>query len=232
VENVRMGNGKKAGFSERSELPTNRMRNNDEEDPKPTREASSLALLGARVMKRLVFPQITAFRHESLNVGASVESSGFIDVVQNEKIRLSPSRSLSRFEHILVPIDFSEGSLFALPYASILALHFGCLVTLLHVVRLNIVGEDRGIPLTRYTEQLQSAAKQALSKIGPSVSERVRTVVRVGDPVFEIAQEAIVSEIDLIILGKPKGQGLWRCLFPSLEGRIARRVSCSILVAC
>jgi len=167
-----------------------------------------------------------------MNASTFSDHAGFNGVDPNATSLLSPSRAVSRFNHILVPIDFSEGSLLALPYASLLAAHFGCLVTLLHVVRLNIVGEYRGVPLARYTEELQSEASQALSKIAPCVSERVRTVVRVGEPVFEIAQEVIASDIALIILGKPKRHGLWRLLHPSLAGRIARRVSCSILIAC
>jgi hypothetical protein len=67
-------------------------------------------------------------------------------------------------------------------------------VTPLHVVHLNIVGEERGAPLTRFLEEMESGTKQVLDELSPSVSPTTRTVVRVGEPVTEGLKEVVDSD--------------------------------------
>jgi len=155
----------------------------------------------------------------------------FTEVMPRLDRALSSAWPVLRLKNILVPIDFSEGSLRALPYASFLARQFGCQVTLLYVAHLNVVGEERGVPRTRFLEEMKARAKQVLDKVAPSVGPTVRTVVRVGEPVSEVLKEAVDSDIDLIVLGQRRSNRFWQRWFPTAEGKIVRRAPCPTLVA-
>lgn len=143
---------------------------------------------------------------------------------------LSISRSSPRFEHVLVPVDFTVSSLRSLPYASLLARHFGCSVTLLHVVQLNIVGEERGVPLSRFLEEEQSAAQRTLKQIASSLCLSARVVVSVGVPSEAILREVAESGTDLIIMGRYRRKSIWRLLSPSVARKIICASPCPTLV--
>ena len=144
---------------------------------------------------------------------------------------LEVSPRCPRVKNVLVPIDFTQSSLTALPYAAFLSREFGCLITLLHVVSLNIVGEERGIPLTRFLEETKCAADRTLQQVAASFGLRSsRLVVRKGEPVAEIVAESQRSHIDLIILGRRPRKGGWRLLFPSISKKVISDAPCLTLV--
>ena len=131
-----------------------------------------------------------------------------------------------------MPLDLSERSWRLLPYAALLARQYGCTVTLLHVVHLNIVGEERGVPLTRFLEEMKQAAERLIQQtIAPSSLTTAKVVVRVGEPVAVILRVAAESHADLIVLGRHQRKGLGRLFSPSVGNKIIHRAPCPTLVA-
>ncbi len=145
---------------------------------------------------------------------------------------LSPSPPLNGFRHLLVPLNFSPRSLACLPYATVLSRQFGWTTTLLHAVHLNMVGEERGIPLTRLADELRVNAQRRLEEILICLRlDPGRSVVRIGEPLSVILQEVAESRIDLILIGRDRRRGLGRLLGPSLGKRIIERAPCPVLIA-
>jgi nucleotide-binding universal stress UspA family protein len=164
------------------------------------------------------------------NESAAVSTLEFRQVIPRLQSLLSSSRPLLRLNNVLVPISFSENSLRPLPYAAFLSRQFGCTITLLHAVYLNIVGEERGIPLTGLLEEMESAAQRVLDKIASSLSPSARSVVRAGEPASVILKEASQADVDLIIIGEQSRRGFSRWLKPSLSKKVIARAPCPTLV--
>lgn len=166
------------------------------------------------------------------NDGRTPESpplSGLMAPIQG---LLSSAQPLLRLDRILVPINFSESSLRALPSARFLLRQFGCTVTMLHAVHINIVGEERGIPLDRFQQEMKSAAEQTLRETAAFLKlSPARIVVRIEDPLSAILHEAAESEVDLIIIGEQPRPGLSRFFGTSLARKVISRAPCHTLVA-
>jgi nucleotide-binding universal stress UspA family protein len=143
---------------------------------------------------------------------------------------LSSSPSPLRLRNVLVPVDFTDGSLRSLPYALFLVRQLGCTVTLLHVVKLNIVGEERGVPLARFLEEEKSAAERTLQQIALSLCLPARVIVKVGAPAPTILHEVAGLEIDLIIIARNPRKSIWQRLDPSVSRRIISESPCPTLV--
>lgn len=165
-----------------------------------------------------------------VNNGEPTHTLESVDAIRCLTALLSISQSSPRFARVLVPVDFTVSSLRALPYASFLARQFGCAVTLLHVVRLNIVGEERGVPLERFLEEEKSAAQRTLRQIASSLCLSARVVVNVGAPAEAILREVAESGIDLIIMGRYRRKSIWRLLSPSVGQSIICASPCPTLV--
>jgi nucleotide-binding universal stress UspA family protein len=153
-----------------------------------------------------------------------------VEAIHGLRDLLSISRALPRLRHVLVPVDFTVRSLRSLPYASFLARQFGCAITLLHVVQLNIVGEERGVPLERFLEEEKSAAQRTLQRIASSLCLSARVVVNEGAPDNAILREVAESGIDLIIMGRYRRKSIWRLLSPSVGRKIICASPCPTLV--
>jgi nucleotide-binding universal stress UspA family protein len=133
--------------------------------------------------------------------------------------------------NILVPLDFDQHSWRSLAPAARLHRDFSCTVTLLHVVHLNIVGEERGVPRVQFVEEMKRAAEQSLQAVAASFpATMARSVVRVGEPVDVIAREADDSKTDLIILSQRRRPGLRSLFGRSVARRLVDRTSCPVLV--
>jgi nucleotide-binding universal stress UspA family protein len=165
-----------------------------------------------------------------VNKGEQTRTLESVDAIRCLTALLSISRSSPRFEHVLVPIDFTVSSLRSLPYASLLVSQFGCAVTLMHVVQLNIVGEERGVPLTRFLKEEKSAAQRTLQQIASSLCLSARVVVSVGVPDKAILREVAESGVDLIIMGGYRRKSIWRLLSPSVGRKIICASPCPTLV--
>jgi universal stress protein A len=163
---------------------------------------------------------------------ATRHTSDFADIIGRLQALLPRSRPCLKLKNILVPIDFTESSLRSVRYASFLADQFACTIFLVHVVHLNIAGEERGVPLTGLLDEMKSAAEWALQEIASSLgAATTRVVVRVGSPADQILLEAAESDIDLIVLGRHPRKGILDLFSPSVGKRIISGAPCPTLVA-
>jgi nucleotide-binding universal stress UspA family protein len=150
-----------------------------------------------------------------------------------------PSRSLGpkappfRLRKILIPIDFSETSVQALPYAAALAERFEAEVVLLHVLEPLPMPPDSGyIPQTQgVDEAAQQAAHNHLLRLSEVFSDTIatKTLVRVGLPFQEIAGTAKSLAADLITLTTHGYTGLTHVLLGSTAERVVRHADCPVL---
>ncbi len=142
----------------------------------------------------------------------------------------------TRYQHVLVPVDFSPYSASALTMASRIAplAH----MTLLHVFRipfegrLQIVGASES-GIRRYCEEEQQAAEQRMFELireSQIDSNRVSYSVERGDPSPVILAKAEELLSDLIVIGK-HGQSWFEDVFlGSVTHHILARSTCDTLV--
>jgi nucleotide-binding universal stress UspA family protein len=137
-------------------------------------------------------------------------------------------------KNILVPIDFSEISKDALPWAALLAGQFGARLVLLHVTEKFTADYLLGPELT--SEAVVPLIKQAevdLECLARSVSKSTRvnvsSVVLNGRPFEEICREAKTQEADLIVLTTHGHTGLKHVWLGSTAERVVRHAHCPVL---
>jgi universal stress protein A len=147
--------------------------------------------------------------------------------------RQTPHPRQAGFRRILVPLDFSVGTQDTLRYAKAFAERADAVLDLLHVVQLNIAGEEKSIPRTNLIRGLSEAAHLEMKKIIDIFldGEAVTTVsVREGRPVETILREAAATRADLIIMGGRRRSFWTRLLRPGVLTRVLRRASCPVMV--
>lgn len=113
------------------------------------------------------------------------------------------------------------------------AAEFGAMVQLLHVVQLNIAGEERGIPRAGLIRQMREAARTTLCqwvRVLWDAEFPAMVMVRDGCPDEVIVQEARDTKADLILMGAPKHTGLSRLFRRSTAMRVLRRAPCPVLL--
>lgn len=139
---------------------------------------------------------------------------------------------------ILVPYDFSEHSKQALTWALGFAEHWGAKVALFNVVSLFARAPDPDgmfvLDLPRIEAEMVAGAEQqlrnlAVAKESPAVKVECKAVV--GDPFWEICQEAEREHADLIVMGSHGRTGLSHVLLGSVAERVVRHAPCPVLVA-
>ena len=147
--------------------------------------------------------------------------------------RASAPRSDLRYRRILVPMDFSEGSRFALRHAIELAKEFESEVIGLHVIEVAYgVGEmgyviDAETLRGKMNEEAERMLNQTLSE---QEYEPARGLVRTGVPYSEIVNVAEEESADLIVLGSHGRSGLSRFFLGSTSERVVRHAPCPVLV--
>jgi nucleotide-binding universal stress UspA family protein len=146
---------------------------------------------------------------------------------------------MSRFHHLLVPIDGSPTADKALDEAIRLARSSGAKVTLLHVMDAlsHMTGFESG---TRYVEQIlplmRSAGENLLAQAGQKVLAQgllVECILITEGPgrVFEhVAEHARNNNVDLIVLGSHGRRGIDRALMGSDAEQIIRHAPVPVLV--
>lgn len=166
----------------------------------------------------------------------------FLGSVAENVVRYAPcpvlvcgrgGRAPQRFERILVPVDFSEGSRRAAELALELAHEDGAAVQLLHVV------EDR--PRPAYVDDASPPAEEAaLRQAALGELERfaagldageieISWRVTVGRPSRVISDRAEENGFDLIAMGTSGLRGISRFLLGSTPARVMRRCSVPVL---
>ncbi len=109
------------------------------------------------------------------------------------------------FEHILIPVDFSEKNGAAIDVALDLATQFGSRLTLLHVIeRIEHLGDDE---LRSFYDMLEQKAIDNLEKMAERVTEhgiRVDRVIEYGKRAYEIIRYSQKNDVQLVLLSSRK----------------------------
>lgn len=138
---------------------------------------------------------------------------------------------------ILVPMDFSGHSEFALRYATALASRVGASVELLHVVEDPIAsvvwGSETVLPdVTELRTELVADAERRLLELRDTVEGQrvpVRTTVRIGPAAHTILEYAQAAGIDLIVMGTHGRTGVAHLFMGSVAERVLRHSHCPVL---
>ena len=139
------------------------------------------------------------------------------------------------FSVIVVPTDFSDHSLRALPYALGLAEKYGAEVKILYVNEPALqvsdmawVGVDDGALKDEHVSEARKNMERIMrDQIPPEMS--VETEVRSGDAVEEIIQFAEDAGADLIVMATHGRGGLSHILMGSTAEQVIRKASCPVL---
>lgn len=161
---------------------------------------------------------------------------------------LKPSASngedqlMSKFESILVPLDFSDCSREALKHARDLVDKFGSKLHVLHVIHdlsteLPDFGMGLAFPafledLSSKQEELEEAALNALAReVDPAwqKGKHVTLATRQGPPFVEIVRYAREHAIGLIVMGTHGRSGLTHALLGSVTEKVLRKAPCPVL---
>jgi len=138
---------------------------------------------------------------------------------------------------ILVPVDFSAHSDFALQYAIALAKRLDASLHLLHVVEERLVTgvlipEGAVTDLTGLRAELMADAEQRLLACREQ-AERARvpvvTAARVGVTSPAITEYTRAHNIDLIVMGTHGRTGMAHLVMGSVAERVVRQAPCPVL---
>ncbi|MEY4543989.1 MAG: hypothetical protein RL685_184 [Pseudomonadota bacterium] len=144
---------------------------------------------------------------------------------------------MSTFEKILIPVDFSAHSSFAVKLGADLARRFAAPVTLLHVFDPlpYALPVEYEVLTPQQSEQLQAEIQKALAALRlraeTAGAARVETQVLQGNPVSEIARFASAGGFDLIVMGTHGRRGIKHALLGSVAERVVRIAHCPVLTA-
>ncbi len=146
---------------------------------------------------------------------------------------------MSRFRHILVPVDGSPTSDKALDEAIRLALFSGAKITLLHVIDAlsHMTDFETGIDyVQQHLPRMRAAGESLLATAGEKVLahglplECVLIAEGPGRICEHVAEHALISHADLIVLGSHGRRGLGRVLLGSDAEQIIRYAPVPVLV--
>jgi nucleotide-binding universal stress UspA family protein len=146
---------------------------------------------------------------------------------------------MTRFRHILVPIDGSPTAEKALDEAIRLAVFSGAKISLMYVIdALSHVTDFE--PATHYVQQtlplLRSAGEDLLAREGEKVLahglqvECVLIAEAPGRICEHVAEQAVLGQADLIVLGSHGRRGVKRVLMGSDAEQIIRHAPVPVLV--
>lgn len=143
-------------------------------------------------------------------------------------------------QHILVPTDFSRGSIAALDWAATIAERFGASVVLLHIVEVpaglsesTLVRSEADGPMVPVGEYLRDTAIEQLQFAVRSLEARgvaARYLVQSGAPHREILHEVESADVDLVVMGTHGRTGLRHLLLGSTAERVIRQSSVPVTV--
>jgi nucleotide-binding universal stress UspA family protein len=135
-------------------------------------------------------------------------------------------------EIILVPLALSGSSHAALKLARNLARESQARLVLLHVVQLNIVGEERGIQRTRLLNELCRNAEFQLQQLADCLGGQVTTEVLVceGRPADAIVETARRLQADTIVMSTYGSRGWLKWLHRNTALNVTRQAPCTTLL--
>ena len=112
---------------------------------------------------------------------------------------------IPRFQHILIPLDFTEKNLAALNIAFDLAVVNHAKVTLLHVVEQ--ISGDVDAELTEFYARLRARAASEMEAVSQRFDEAgiaVDCKIRIGHRLHEIVADSVDRDADLIVMSSHK----------------------------
>jgi universal stress protein A len=144
---------------------------------------------------------------------------------------------MKHYQHILVPLDFSEMGELVLEQAQATASLYNAGLTLLHVVQdvppgVDAFGEASGLIMAGEVEQqLLENAREQMQRLAekrglPADAIRVELGITVTDSVLEVAEEL---GIDLIVIGHSGKKGFLGFL-GSTATAVVKSAKCDVLV--
>jgi nucleotide-binding universal stress UspA family protein len=141
---------------------------------------------------------------------------------------------MTRFETILVPVDFSDHSKEALDTAIQIAHLFGSTVHLLHCYHIQTAGiSPYGIVLpSGYYADIRAAAEKHLNDWYEMVSNegiQSESILSADSPSLAINLAAEEVEADLIVMGTRGLSGLKHAVLGSVAERVVRLAPCPVL---
>jgi len=134
------------------------------------------------------------------------------------------------FDRILVPVTLSRSSHASLAVARNLARESGARILLLHVVQLNIAGEERGIHRTRLLNELRREAETELNQLAECLGGPVDTEVIVsgGRPAEIIVEAAQRLGADAIIMSTHGYSGWLKWFHHNTALNVTRQAPCGV----
>jgi nucleotide-binding universal stress UspA family protein len=136
--------------------------------------------------------------------------------------------------NILVPIDFSDFSTYALDYAVTLAAKLDAKVHLLHAITIPALGvPELGVALTASTiDSLIRDNQAALDKLADERRTKAsigEVILRTGDARELVLQACEEVSADLIVMGTHGRRGFTRALLGSVAESVVRSAQCPVL---
>ncbi len=140
------------------------------------------------------------------------------------------------FQNILVPIDFSEDSYYALEHGIEIAEKFGSRLYILHVnhdesLLFHYLSEEEFEEIRKKAYNEAKKQLEMLKERFPKLSKVQHSYsVRRGIPYVEIIEEIESKPIDLVIIGSHGRTGAKKFFFGGTAEKVARRAKTNILI--
>ena len=133
---------------------------------------------------------------------------------------------------ILVPLALPGSSHAALEIARNLACESQARLVLLHVVQLNIAGEERGIQRTRLLHELYRSAEFQLQQLADGLGDQVAAEILVceGRPAEAIVETARRLQADTIVMCTHGCRGWLKWLHRNTALNVMRQAPCTLLL--
>ncbi len=135
--------------------------------------------------------------------------------------------------HILLPIDFSESSLAAIPYAQTLARSYGAKLTLLHIVVPPPYPDWGYANLAIRDAKLVAAAREKLESIRNQFDRESQSIesllIRPGEPEVKITDTAAKRQSDLILIPTHGRSAVPHALLGSTAELVVRHAPCPVM---
>jgi nucleotide-binding universal stress UspA family protein len=139
-------------------------------------------------------------------------------------------------KRILVPLDFSDNSIFALRYAANLATQVDASLILVHVASSLLTPPEMEyvqVDLKKFRAEVEKHASAKLAALAQNevpATVPASPLIRHGTPWEEITRVAKERKADLIIIGTRGYTGVKHMLLGSTAEKVVRQAGCPVLV--
>jgi nucleotide-binding universal stress UspA family protein len=139
------------------------------------------------------------------------------------------------FQHVLCPVDFSDGSRKALDLAAEVIRPGGAGITLLHVVEVPVTFTGE-LPDLDFLRELDTRSAEHLGRWATQLQARVSVPVTIRSRIGWPGAETLTAvdrdpTFDLVVMGSHGRTGLRRALLGSVAEKVVRHARCPVLVA-